>query len=167
MTAAELASLLRARRCGKGRWVAKCPAHDDRTPSLSIAEGKKVPVVIKCMSAGCDPKSIMEAAGLKWGDLFNGAPGAELKGRLADERRLEKLDKRFGLVLWMLAIDKAKRNYWLTAAKRVGQERRDLREKLNPKLKTEREFQEKVNRLGWDAVWEEWIKANEEKIGVD
>ena len=40
MTANEFASLLNARRIGPGRWMAKCPGHPDRTPSLSIATGR-------------------------------------------------------------------------------------------------------------------------------
>ena len=37
MTAECIASGLAARRSGSG-WMAKCPAHDDKTPSLSIGE---------------------------------------------------------------------------------------------------------------------------------
>lgn len=160
MTAAELAALLRAKKRGKGKWVAKCPAHADRRPSLSIAEGRRVPVVLRCQSQGCDTREILAALGLSWGDLFHGAPDAELKGRLADERKLARLDRRFGLVLWMLGLDKAKRNYWLTAARRAGMVRRELREKLDPELKRAREFQEKVKSVGWDAVWAEFLASD-------
>ncbi len=48
----------------KGRWHGKfgmvlCPAHPDRNPSLSIAQGRKGPV-FKC-HAGCEFKAIMRA----------------------------------------------------------------------------------------------------------
>lgn len=170
MTASELARLLGAKRSSKGKWVCRCPVHDDRTPSLAIAEGRKG-IVLKCMSAGCDTKSILDALGLRWADLFRGEPTKEIRGRLADERRLEKLDRKFGLVLWLLALDKAKRNYWLTAARRAGQERRVLREKLNPELKRVREFQEKVKRLGWDSIWREFLASDkgrkiDERYGI-
>src|SRR5262249_32479175 len=44
-----------------GRWhgwygMAKCPAHDDRNPSLSIGEGKDGQVLVNCF-AGCSPKT--------------------------------------------------------------------------------------------------------------
>jgi hypothetical protein len=54
-----------------GRWVTKCPAHDDRNPSLSIAMGRDGRVLLKCF-AGCSTESILDALGLRWGDLFDG-----------------------------------------------------------------------------------------------
>jgi putative DNA primase/helicase len=50
-------------------WIAKCPAHDDRTPSLSIAEGTDGKTLLKC-HAGCDSKQVVDAMGLAWSDLF-------------------------------------------------------------------------------------------------
>ena len=43
MTAETIAKALGGRKAGSG-WTTRCPAHDDRTPSLSIrdAEGNKV-----------------------------------------------------------------------------------------------------------------------------
>lgn len=54
---------------GKGRWLAHCPAHLDRNPSLQIKEGN-TGVLLKCWSHGCDPKQICAALGLRLGDLF-------------------------------------------------------------------------------------------------
>lgn len=51
MTAAELVALLGARRTGKG-WVARCPAHGDRSSSLSTAEGQDGRILLHC-HAGC------------------------------------------------------------------------------------------------------------------
>lgn len=50
------------------RTVLLCPAHDDRSPSLSIGPGRDQPVLINC-HAGCDPKDIVEAEGLSWDDV--------------------------------------------------------------------------------------------------
>lgn len=49
---------LNARRCGSG-YMARCPAHDDRTPSLSITErdGK---VLVKCFG-GCAQSDVISA----------------------------------------------------------------------------------------------------------
>lgn len=69
MTAREFASLLRARKIGRDKWVACCPAHPDKHPSLAISVGKKVPIIMCCMSNGCTPASIIAALGLTWPDL--------------------------------------------------------------------------------------------------
>jgi hypothetical protein len=63
-----LISRLHARRSGKG-WIAKCPAHDDHTPSLSIDEGGDGRVLLKC-HAGCDTDAVLSAIGLTKRDLF-------------------------------------------------------------------------------------------------
>ena len=63
-----LARLEFSRKSGKG-WIARCPAHDDKTPSLSISEAEDGIVLLKC-HAGCRPNSIVEAVGLKLKDLF-------------------------------------------------------------------------------------------------
>src|SRR5262245_22425732 len=59
---------LQAKRSGKG-WRAKCPAHEDHTPSLSINEGADGCALIKC-HAGCDTESILAAVGMTQRDLF-------------------------------------------------------------------------------------------------
>ena len=45
------------------------PAHEDRSPSLSIAEGRDGRVLLHCFS-GCRPEAILQALGLGWSDLF-------------------------------------------------------------------------------------------------
>lgn len=50
--ASEAAQLLGARRYSGG-WMARCPAHDDRSPSLSISEGNDGQLLLRCF-AGCD-----------------------------------------------------------------------------------------------------------------
>lgn len=69
MTAESLAQRLQARRVGAGRWSAKCPAHDDRSPSLSLCEGLHGRILLHCF-AGCRLKSILDALGLTERDLF-------------------------------------------------------------------------------------------------
>jgi hypothetical protein len=49
---------------------ARCPAHDDRQPSLAIAEGSDGRVLIYC-HAGCTARAIVEAVGLTLSDLFS------------------------------------------------------------------------------------------------
>jgi hypothetical protein len=70
MTAPELAGLLQARRSGAG-WSAKCPAHNDRSPSLSIQEGDGGRTLLRCW-AGCSLDSILKELNLSRRDLFSG-----------------------------------------------------------------------------------------------
>ena len=44
-------------------WMCKCPAHEDDTPSLSLAVGDKVPVLATCF-AGCEFDAIRNALGI-------------------------------------------------------------------------------------------------------
>jgi hypothetical protein len=57
-----------ARKCGRG-WIARCPAHKDKSPSLSIAEGQDGRVLLRCFG-GCSAASIVSALGLQLADLF-------------------------------------------------------------------------------------------------
>ena len=59
MSAAELAHALGGRKGGSG-WTARCPAHDDRTPSLSIGESADGKILVKCF-AGCEQAQVIDA----------------------------------------------------------------------------------------------------------
>jgi hypothetical protein len=67
-----LARLKSVRPYGRDRWMARCPAHHDRTPSLSIAHhgGKWL---LKCFR-GCPADAITAALGLTMADLFDEQP---------------------------------------------------------------------------------------------
>jgi putative DNA primase/helicase len=58
MTVAEIAGTLHGKKSGGG-WLARCPAHDDKNPSLSLrdVDGK---VLVHCL-AGCDQRTVMAA----------------------------------------------------------------------------------------------------------
>ena len=58
MTAAEIARALHGKKTGGG-WIARCAAHDDKDPSLSLrdADGK---VLVHCL-AGCDQRTVIAA----------------------------------------------------------------------------------------------------------
>lgn len=68
-TAEFLSRLDGVRRSGPGRWLAKCPAHDDRSPSLSIRESEDGRTLITCF-AGCDAGAVSGSVGLTLRDLF-------------------------------------------------------------------------------------------------
>lgn len=59
MTAEEIAKGLGGGRTGNG-WTARCPAHEDRNPSLSIREGREGRVLVKCF-AGCDQNRFIDS----------------------------------------------------------------------------------------------------------
>jgi hypothetical protein len=63
-----LERLRRPRRSGT-RWMAPCPAHDDKYPSLSIGEGSDQRALLHCF-AGCTIGEITRAIGLEVADLF-------------------------------------------------------------------------------------------------
>lgn len=52
-----------------GSLVAKCPAHVDQVPSLSISEGRDGRALVHCF-AGCDTAAVLAAIGLSFSDLF-------------------------------------------------------------------------------------------------
>lgn len=60
------------RRCGDG-YLARCPAHADHAPSLSIRQGADGRILLHCW-AGCATAAVLEALGLAWPDLFPARP---------------------------------------------------------------------------------------------
>ena len=56
-----------------GGWMACCPSHDDRKPSLSIAATMDK-ILLKC-HGHCETADVLEAAGLQWKDLSIGDGG--------------------------------------------------------------------------------------------
>lgn len=65
-----------------GGWVARCPAHGDDNPSLSIARGEDGRWLVHC-HAGCSAEAVVAAVGLKMADLMpsNDRPQRTIKGR--------------------------------------------------------------------------------------
>jgi hypothetical protein len=50
-------------------WVARCTAHEDTHPSLSVKETPDGTVLVRCR-VGCSGADIVRNAGLSWVDLF-------------------------------------------------------------------------------------------------
>jgi putative DNA primase/helicase len=87
MNAEILARALGGRKAGTA-WMACCPAHQDRDPSLAITDGKDGSVLVRC-HAGCDQRDVIEALRARrlWGD------GRRHKqGRRRDETRISPTD---------------------------------------------------------------------------
>jgi hypothetical protein len=66
-----LVKLERVRPTGKGRWVAKCPAHQDSNPSLSIRELDDGRILLHDF-AGCSIEDVINSLGLSFEDLMPG-----------------------------------------------------------------------------------------------
>jgi hypothetical protein len=80
-----LSCLSNVRKRSPDRWSARCPAHDDHSPSLSIGETPDGRVLLFC-HAGCDAQAILSAVGLGFSDLFPNA--TEFQGPLKRRRML-------------------------------------------------------------------------------
>lgn len=73
MSADTLISRLeKVKRTGPGSWLACCPAHEDRSPSLSIAE-REDRVLLHCF-AGCSALEVLESLGLDFADVMPPRP---------------------------------------------------------------------------------------------
>lgn len=64
-----LSRLDKVKRTGQGRYVARCPAHADKNPTLSIRELTDGRVLVHCF-AGCSATEIVAAAGIDMSELF-------------------------------------------------------------------------------------------------
>lgn len=99
------------RQSGPGRWLARCPAHQDRSPSLSVRELDDGRVLLHDFG-GCDTEAVLDALGLELQVLFperlpaarQGAGYAPTHSRISARDVLEALDHET-LVLWLIAND--------------------------------------------------------------
>jgi hypothetical protein len=112
MTPAErlLGRLAGVRPSGAG-WSARCPAHEDRTASLSVSEGDDGRALVKC-HAGCAVDSVAAAVGLTVRDLMpgrtgpppprNGKPGRDAAAFPTADAAVAELERRHGArsALW-------------------------------------------------------------------
>jgi len=70
MSASEIvARLAFVRPTGKDSYIARCPAHQDASPSLTIKELSDGRVLIHCF-AGCGALDVISTIGLEWDALY-------------------------------------------------------------------------------------------------
>ncbi len=102
MTAETIARALGGHRAG-ATWMARCPVHEDRTPSLSISAGKDGKVLVRC-HAGCDQRDLIAALQERGLWQTNGrASGVAFKfrRRLAEEPDADALKRSAAaLAIW-------------------------------------------------------------------
>jgi len=58
------------RKTGTGKWIARCPAHDDGTPSLSVTEIESGNRLLIHCHGGCGALDVLESIGLDWSALY-------------------------------------------------------------------------------------------------
>lgn len=64
-----LEHLVGVKKTGSDKYIARCPAHADKRPSLTIRELSDGRVLMHCF-AGCDTEAVLSAIGLTFRDLM-------------------------------------------------------------------------------------------------
>jgi putative DNA primase/helicase len=105
LDAAEIAAALGGRKSGRG-WSACCPAHDDRTPSLSIQDADDGRVLVHC-HAGCDQARViatLQSRGL-WPKSYGGSIPHPLRRSSIELKLKQDGDERTNtaLAIWQSA----------------------------------------------------------------
>jgi len=120
--------LERVRQTGPARWIAKCPSHPDRRPSLSIRELDDRRILLHDFG-GCSVQEILGALNLKFDALFpprpidyakrerRPFPAADVLQALADEALVVAVAA--GNLAQGVTLTDADRKRLMTAADRV------------------------------------------------
>ncbi|HIB83931.1 MAG TPA: DNA primase [Chromatiaceae bacterium] len=66
------------RNTGTGKGIARCPAHEDRSPSLAVKQVDDGRILVHCF-AGCSAHDVVESMGLTINDLFSEHLGHHFK----------------------------------------------------------------------------------------
>ncbi len=104
MTISNLLSRLqKVRKRGNNQWNACCPAHDDKTPSLSIKDDNGT-ILLHCFGQQCAVSDIAAAVGVDLSELF---PPTDNYDPQKTQKRTghEASNVLFGLVLEVIAVE--------------------------------------------------------------
>jgi putative DNA primase/helicase len=106
MNAETIARALGGRRAGNG-WTARCPAHNDHKPSLSIRDAGGGKLLVRC-HAGCDQQQVV-ATLRSYGLWTERAPQSFSRAlvRIQSERQPDRNDAKrseAALAIWQSAI---------------------------------------------------------------
>jgi hypothetical protein len=89
-SAEEIAALLGGKPTKPNEWMARCPTHNDRTPSLSIGIGGDGQVVVH-YHAGCAQRRVISAIN-QMGHVLDGVAGSRYKEQLPARRVVARYD---------------------------------------------------------------------------
>lgn len=70
-----LDKLSKVKQTGRENWIACCPSHEDKSPSLTLRECDDGRVLLHCF-AGCSVGDILGAVGLEFDAIFPPKPPA-------------------------------------------------------------------------------------------
>ena len=147
MTAPELLSRLdEVRSRGAGKWSARCPAHQDKSPSLSITEGTKG-LLLKCW-AGCELIAITGKLDLELKDLFyNSFPDPRQRREAMQGRATAQATQRTA------GMTRGRKGDLLRQAEYLIQSARDI----NIDAWSPAQLDKRLNRLAdaHDVLWKE------------
>ncbi len=97
-----LSRLEMVRQRGASQWSARCPAHNDKSPSLSVKELPDGRVLLHCFG-GCSAADVLSAIGLGFDALFPEStkfqPPERRRRLLSSNQALELLDNESLIVL--------------------------------------------------------------------
>lgn len=68
----------KAKRTGPANWIMCCPAHEDRSPSMTLRELEDGRILLHCF-AGCSVEQILGVLGLSFDALFPDKPITDFK----------------------------------------------------------------------------------------
>ena len=93
---------------GHGKYLSRCPSHDDRSPSLAIKEEGDGRILLHCF-AGCETENVLAAIGLTFSDVMPERIGQEhaykpVRNRISPRDALATLDHE-SLVVAIIGAD--------------------------------------------------------------
>ena len=93
---------------GQGKYLSRCPAHNDRSPSLAIKDGDDGRALLHCF-AGCETEDVLSAIGLTFSDVMPERIGTEhsykpVRNRISPRDALATLDHE-SLVVAIVGAD--------------------------------------------------------------
>lgn len=99
-----ISKLERIKQTGQGKWLACCPAHPDKSPSLAIKEMDNGKILMHCFS-GCSVIDIVAAIGLELSDLMPDDPTFKKGSKPPVFNKYEMFDRlAFEVIILSIAI---------------------------------------------------------------
>ena len=80
----------------RGQYIARCPAHEDGSPSLAIKDGDEGRVILHCF-AGCETEDVLNAIGLTFADV--------MPERIGTEHSYKRMHKPFDVRQVLATLD--------------------------------------------------------------
>jgi len=113
MSSAETISrALGGKRSGKN-WLCRCPAHNDRNPSLSVTDGSNGKLLVKCWS-GCDGRDVLTA--LRARGLLGDNIGAEQAQKFSNHHKTHDIAGDNSALEWSARAE----NIWRATIPIIG-----------------------------------------------